>query len=91
MEINKDVNITQTNSINQVRYGCAIGAIYSVSSIPGAMPIVNCGPGCADKQYTGLAFYNGFKGEDIVGEQSLQVLMQVKMKLYSVEKTVLEN
>lgn len=62
MEINKDINIKQTNSINQVRYGCTIGAIYSVSSIPGAMPIVNCGPGCADKQYMGLAFYNGFQG-----------------------------
>ena len=62
MENNQNINLKQTNSINQVRYGCAIGAIYSVSSIPGAMPIVNCGPGCADKQYTSLAFYNGFQG-----------------------------
>lgn len=58
----ENINLTQTNSINQVRYGCAIGSIYSVSSIPGVMPIVNCGPGCADKQYTSLAFYNGFQG-----------------------------
>jgi len=62
MENNQNINLKQTNSINQVRYGCAIGALYSVSSIPGVMPIANCGPGCADKQYTSLAFYNGFQG-----------------------------
>ena len=52
----------QTNSINQVRYGCAIGALHSVVAIPGAMPITHCGPGCVDKQYTSIAFYNGFQG-----------------------------
>lgn len=52
----------QTNSINQVRYGCALGAIHSVEAIPGAMPIAHCGPGCVDKQYMALAFYNGFQG-----------------------------
>jgi nitrogenase molybdenum-iron protein beta chain len=57
----KDSN-KQTNSINQVRYGCAIGALYSVAAIPGAMPITHCGPGCVDKQHTSLAFYNGFQG-----------------------------
>lgn len=54
--------IKQTNSINQVRYGCAIGALHSVVAIPGAMPITHCGPGCVDKQYESIAFYNGFQG-----------------------------
>ena len=52
----------QTNSINQVRYGCAVGALHSVVAIKGAMPITHCGPGCADKQYESIAFYNGFQG-----------------------------
>lgn len=52
----------QTNSINQIRYGCALGALHSVVAIPGAMPITHCGPGCVDKQYMSLSFYNGFQG-----------------------------
>ncbi|MDR2644197.1 MAG: hypothetical protein LBC74_15555 [Planctomycetaceae bacterium] len=54
--------IKQTNSINQVRFGCALGAMYSVAAIPRAIPIAHCGPGCADKQFMALAFYNGFQG-----------------------------
>lgn len=57
----KDKN-GQTNSINQVRYGCAIAALHSVSAIPKAMPITHCGPGCVDKQYESIVFYNGFQG-----------------------------
>ncbi|TCS77462.1 nitrogenase component 1 [Pectinatus cerevisiiphilus] len=53
---------TKFTSINQVRYGCALGAFHSVSAIPGAMPIAHCGPGCVDKQYMSLSFYNGFQG-----------------------------
>lgn len=60
-EIKKDAN-GQTNSISQLRYGCALGAFHSVSAIPGAMPIAHCGPGCVDKQYMSLNFYNGFQG-----------------------------
>src|SRR3954469_7726049 len=48
--------------IELVRYGCAIGAMQSVSAIPRVVPIVHCGPGCADKQSMNLAFYNGFQG-----------------------------
>jgi len=40
-KIKKDKN-GQTNSINQVRYGCALGAMHSVSAIPGAIPITHC-------------------------------------------------
>ena len=60
-KIKKDKN-GQTNSINQVRYGCALGAMHSVSAIPGAIPITHCGPGCVDKQYMSLSFYNGYQG-----------------------------
>ena len=56
------LEIKRTNSINQVRYGCALGALYSAAAIPGVIPITHCGPGCADKQYMSLAFYNGFQG-----------------------------
>ena len=52
----------KTNSIGQVRYACSIGALHTAVAIPGVIPITHCGPGCADKQYMGLAFYNGFQG-----------------------------
>ena len=54
-KIKQDKN-GQTNSISQVRYGCALGAMHSVSAIPGAIPITHCGPGCVDKQYMSLIF-----------------------------------
>ncbi|WP_196601232.1 hypothetical protein [Pectinatus frisingensis] len=54
-------NNTRAGSINQVRYGCALGALHSVVAIPGAIPIAHCGPGCVDKQYMSLGFYNGFQ------------------------------
>lgn len=52
----------KTHSIEQIRYGCSIGAMQSVVAIPHAIPITHCGPGCADKQFMNLAFYNGFQG-----------------------------
>jgi nitrogenase molybdenum-iron protein beta chain len=54
--------VQKTNSIQQIRYVCAIAAMHSASAIPGVIPIVHCGPGCADKQFMNLAFYNGFQG-----------------------------
>jgi nitrogenase molybdenum-iron protein beta chain len=52
----------KTNSIEQIRYVCAIGAMHSASAIPRVIPITHCGPGCADKQFMNVAFYNGFQG-----------------------------
>jgi nitrogenase molybdenum-iron protein beta chain len=52
----------KSNSIEQVRYGCAIGALHSATAIPRVVPITHCGPGCADKQFMNLSFYNGFQG-----------------------------
>ncbi|MGN0145244.1 MAG: nitrogenase component 1 [Clostridium sp.] len=54
-------HIKRTNSIEQVRYGCAIGALATVSAIPGAMPITHCGPGCTAKQ-SGVLMGNGAQG-----------------------------
>jgi nitrogenase molybdenum-iron protein beta chain len=62
-----DIVCEQTNSISQVRYGCALGAMHSVEAIPGAIPIAHCGPGCVDKQYMALSFYNGFQGGGYAG------------------------
>lgn len=60
-EIKADKN-GQTNSISQIRYGCALGAFHTVTAIPGAIPIAHCGPGCVDKQFLNMNFYNGFQG-----------------------------
>lgn len=55
-------NTEKTNTIEQVRYVCAIGAMHSAFAIPHVIPIVHCGPGCSEKQFTNLSFYNGFQG-----------------------------
>ena len=44
-----------------MRYGCALGALVSVSAIPGAMPITHSGPGCNAKQ-SGVLMGNGAQG-----------------------------
>lgn len=57
----------QTNTVVHPRYGCAIGAVNTVAAIPRGIPIANCGPGCADKQYFMLSFSNGFQGAGYSG------------------------
>jgi nitrogenase molybdenum-iron protein beta chain len=49
-------------AIEQVRYGCSLGALASVIAIPGAVPITHCGPGCATKQFHALSGINGYQG-----------------------------
>ncbi|MDR3205840.1 MAG: hypothetical protein LBT41_01910 [Candidatus Methanoplasma sp.] len=61
----------KSESISRVRYGCAIGAMHSAVAIPRTIPIADCGPGCADKQYVSLVFYNGFQGSGYGGGASL--------------------
>lgn len=56
------VQPTVSNSIEQVRYVCSMGAITSLIAIPGVIPITHCGPGCASKQYQSLALMNGYQG-----------------------------
>nr|WP_294501736.1 nitrogenase component 1 [uncultured Rhodopila sp.] len=48
--------------IEQVRYGCSLGALASVIAIPGAIPITHCGPGCATKQFHALSGLNAYQG-----------------------------
>ncbi len=57
----------KATSITHARYGCAIGAVNTVNAIRRAIPIANCGPGCADKQFITLSFSNGFQGADYAG------------------------
>lgn len=61
----------QTNSIVHPRYGCAIGAAYTVSAIPRGIPLVHCGPGCVDKQYFMLSFNNGYQGGGYSGGSAI--------------------
>jgi nitrogenase molybdenum-iron protein beta chain len=49
-------------AIEQVRYGCSLGALASVIAIPGAIPITHCGPGCATKQFHALSGINAYQG-----------------------------
>ncbi|ALK09360.1 nitrogenase component 1 [Blastochloris viridis] len=49
-------------AIEQVRYGCSLGALASVIAIPNAVPITHCGPGCATKQFHALSGINGYQG-----------------------------
>jgi nitrogenase molybdenum-iron protein beta chain len=49
-------------AIEQVRYGCSLGALASVIAIPGALPITHCGPGCATKQFHALSGINAYQG-----------------------------
>jgi nitrogenase molybdenum-iron protein beta chain len=57
-----ELTLEKSNSIEQVRYGCAIGALHTAAAIPRVVPITHCGPGCADKQFMNLSYYNGFQG-----------------------------
>lgn len=59
--MSENINTKKTNSLEQVRYGCALGALVSVSAIPGAMPITHSGPGCNGKQ-SGVLMGNGAQG-----------------------------
>jgi nitrogenase molybdenum-iron protein beta chain len=60
-------NTAPTNTIVHPRYGCSIGAANTVAAIPRSVPLVHCGPGCADKQFFMLSFCNGYQGTDYAG------------------------
>jgi nitrogenase molybdenum-iron protein beta chain len=51
----------KSNSIEQVRYLCSMGALSSVLAIPRAIPITHSGPGCAVKQLGSIAGLNGYQ------------------------------
>ena len=62
--------LKQTNTIVHPRFGCAIGAAYTVAAIPGGVPIANCGPGCADKQYFALSGISAYPCQSLNGTWS---------------------
>ena len=55
----------RSSTIVHSRYGCAVGASYTVAAIKGGVPIAHCSPGCVEKQYHLLTFNNGFQGSGI--------------------------
>lgn len=55
----------KSSTIVHSRYGCAVGAAYTVAAIRGGVPIAHCSPGCVEKQYHLLTFNNGFQGSGI--------------------------
>ncbi len=48
-----------TKILDQPRYVCALGAMATVQSIPGAIPILHSGPGCAEKLNNNTAGNSG--------------------------------
>ncbi|MFV0529355.1 MAG: nitrogenase component 1 [Lachnospiraceae bacterium] len=57
----------KSGTIVHPHYGRAIGAAYTVAAIPRAVPLVDCGPGCADKQFFMMSFSNGYQGSGYAG------------------------
>ncbi|MDR0888038.1 MAG: hypothetical protein LBM39_02500 [Candidatus Methanoplasma sp.] len=57
----------KSDCVTRPRYACSIGSMYSAIAIPRVIPIAHCGPGCNDKQYTGLAYINGHQGGGYAG------------------------
>lgn len=54
-----------SSTIVHSRYGCAVGAAYTVAAIKGGVPIAHCSPGCVEKQYHLMTFNNGFQGSGV--------------------------
>ena len=88
----------KNTSVTHPHYACAIGAAYTVSAIPGGVPIINCGPGCVDQQYFTMSFCNGYQGSigagggDIPGTNSgeNEIVFGGVKKLDSVIKSALK-
>lgn len=54
-----------TKILDQPRYVCALGAMATVQSIPGAIPILHSGPGCAEKLNNNTAGSSGYFSPNI--------------------------
>jgi nitrogenase molybdenum-iron protein beta chain len=54
-------------ALEQPRFVCALGAQQTVLGIPGAVPIVHAGPGCASKINDALTEQAGFQGGGAFG------------------------
>lgn len=60
-----------STTIEQPRQFCALGGQQTVVAIERAIPIVHSGPGCANKLFGGLAFFNGFQGSGRAGGNAI--------------------
>ena len=60
-----------STTIEQPRQFCALGGQQSVVAIERAIPIIHAGPGCSNKLFGGLAFFNGFQGSGYAGGNAI--------------------
>lgn len=60
-----------TTTIEQPRQFCALGGQQTVVAIERAIPIIHGGPGCANKLFGGLAYFNGFQGSGYAGGNAI--------------------
>jgi nitrogenase molybdenum-iron protein beta chain len=60
-----------TTTVEQPRQFCALGGQQTVAAIERAIPIVHGGPGCANKLFGGLAYFNGFQGSGYAGGNAI--------------------
>ena len=66
--------------LDQPRYKCALAAMQTVQSIPGAIPVLHSGPGCAAK----LNDNNGTSGK--FSPNIFRVQASAKRKLFLEER-----
>ncbi|MBY9081737.1 hypothetical protein KIH86_05085 [Paenibacillus sp. HN-1] len=60
-----------SQSVEQIRHVCALGAFESVLAIKRAVPIVHSGPGCVSKLMVTLGTQNGHQGSGYVGGHAI--------------------
>lgn len=60
-----------SQSVEQIRHVCALGAYESVLAIKKAVPIVHSGPGCVSKLMITLGTQNGHQGSGYVGGHAI--------------------
>ncbi|MNC03397.1 Light-independent protochlorophyllide reductase subunit B [compost metagenome] len=60
-----------SQSVEQIRHVCALGAYESVLAIQKAVPIVHSGPGCVSKLMITLGTQNGHQGSGYVGGHAI--------------------
>ena len=53
--------------IEKPRFSCALAAQQTVLAIPGGIPVIHAGPGCASKAAGFAAFQSGLQGEGYAG------------------------
>ena len=66
--------------IEKPRFSCALAAQQTVLAIPGGIPVIHAGPGCASKAAGFAAFQSGLQGEGYAGRTHISCLRsQIKI------------